>query len=307
MIKDYKAGDFIEDSFLIKDSNITIASNGTKYLSLELQDQSGIISAKKRAVTKIDEEIEKGKIYKVIGEVVTFRDKLQIKIQELSELTELSEDVEKFVTVSSFSFEELKEKFDYYINSVKNINLNKILNEVFNLYKDKFFVYPAASKNHHDYLRGLMEHTLSMCEIAEFMSKHYTSLDYDLLLSGCLLHDIGKVIELSGPICTQYTKEGNLLGHLVIGENIVSEVAKKLNIECEEVLLLKHMIVSHHGKLEYGACVTPATREALMLSFIDDIDAKMKILDKAYKEKNEKEFTERIFSMDNKMFYIYKK
>ena len=172
-----------------------------------------------------------------------------------------------------------------------------------NEYKDSFLAYPAAVRNHHDYVRGLIDHTVSMCEVAEFVSKHYEGVNYDLLMSGCLLHDIGKIVELSGPIATQYTFEGNLLGHLYIGANLVALTAEKLGISGKEVTLLQHLILSHHGKLEFGAAVLPLTREALILSMIDDMDAKMMMLDKAYKDVEEGSYTERLFGLDNRAFY----
>ena len=142
-----------------------------------------------------------------------------------------------------------------------------------------------------------------MCEVAEFCAKHYPFLNYDLLISGCLLHDIGKVIELSGPIATKYTEEGNLLGHLTIGMSIVKEVADRLNIKSEVPTLLEHMILSHHGKLEFGAAVLPLTPEALILSMIDDMDAKMMMLEKALKDVKEGEYSDRLFALDNRTFY----
>ena len=109
-----------------------------------------------------------------------------------------------------------------------------------------------------------------MCELAEMIAHHYEDVDLDLLISGCLLHDLGKVIELSGIIGTKYTIEGNLLGHLTIGMAIIRETANKLGIKSEVPLLLEHMVLSHHGKLEYGSPVLPQTKEALILSIVDD-------------------------------------
>jgi len=307
MIKDYKEGIIIKELLLIKDIIKNSSSNGNTYLSFTFQDRTGLIEGKKWNLASGDERIEKQKVYEVVGQVVTFKEKLQIKVQEINNVDNSIINLEDFIQSSSFSLIEMKNKLYKIVESIENKELNQILISIFKKYKDKFYTYPAASRNHHDYLRGLMEHTLSMCEVAEFMSSHYKNIDRDLLLSGCLLHDIGKVIELSGPVCTQYTVKGNLLGHLVIGENIIDEASKELNIDSEKILLLKHMIVSHHGKLEYGACVLPQTKEALLLSFIDDIDAKMNILDKAFLDKKEGEFSDKIFALDNKAFYIPKK
>ena len=177
------------------------------------------------------------------------------------------------------------------------------MDEIFKKYYDKFLDYPAAVKNHHEFYHGLIFHTVSMCEIADFIASHYEDINRDLLISGCILHDIGKVVELSGPVATKYTDEGNLLGHLTIGMSIVREAAEKLNIKSEVPMLLEHMILSHHGKLEFGAAVLPSTKEALLLSMIDDMDAKMMMLEKAYENVKEGEYTERLFALDNRAFY----
>ena len=142
-----------------------------------------------------------------------------------------------------------------------------------------------------------------MLKLANDMCDLYPMLNRDLLISGVVLHDVGKCIELSGPVITEYTLSGKLLGHISIMQAIVSEVAKENEIEGEEVLLVRHMILSHHGEYEFGSPVLPLIPEAEMLHYIDNIDARMNSLQKALETIEEGEFTPRIFAMENRSFY----
>lgn len=307
MIKDLKDGDLIKGNYIIKHATKGVTTGGLSYITMTLEDNSGFIEAKKWSVTEDDLDVFKaGNIVHLTGEILLYKDKLQCKVYDGDVVDKNNVNIEDLIVCSKLSEEEVKTKLNYFISSIKNEKLHKIVFEIFKKFKKEFISYPAAVSNHHGYMRGLAEHTISMCEIGEFIAKHY-DLDHDLLISGCLLHDVGKCIELSGVLGTTYTKEGSLLGHLVIGENLVSSVCKEFNIEGEEVLLLKHLIISHHGKQEFGSPISPATKEALALNFIDDLDAKLKAVDKALDQVEEGEFTSKIFALDNKAFYKAKK
>ena len=307
MIKDLIERGNASGIYLIKDVNKGITTNGLNYLSFVLQDKSGVIDAKKWDVTAEDiNKSEKGKIVRIDGEVTKFKDKLQIRIAEIYEVDPEDNDLSSLLMLGSIEFNTLIEDFNYYKNSIKNDDCKAILDAVFKKYYSKFIDYPAAVRNHHEFYHGLLHHSVMMCKVAEQLSKLY-DCDYDLLISGCLLHDIGKVIEFSGYVAPSYTNEGNLLGHISIGMSIIKEISDELKITSEVPLLLEHMILSHHGKLEYGSPVVPLTREALLLSMIDDLDAKMMVLDKAFSDIEEGSYTERIFALDNASYYKHKK
>ncbi len=307
MIKDLIERGNASGVYLIKDVNKGITTNGLNYLSFVLQDKSGIIDAKKWDVTIEDiNKSEKGKIVRIDGEVTKFKDKLQIRIADIFEVDPKDNDLSSLLMLGSIEFDTLIEDFNYYKNSIKNDDCKAILDAVFKKYYSKFIDYPAAVRNHHEFYHGLLHHSVMMCKVAEQLSKLY-DCDYDLLISGCLLHDIGKVIEFSGYVAPSYTNEGNLLGHISIGMSIIKEISDELKITSEVPLLLEHMILSHHGKLEYGSPVVPLTREALLLSMIDDLDAKMMVLDKAFSDIEEDSYTERIFALDNASYYKHKK
>ena len=304
MIKDLKDGMSVSDVFLVKDFTKRVTSAGLNYLTITLQDSSGVIDAKKREIAANDLDIIKiGSVIKIHGEVLDYKNKLQIKVLKVEKVDSDDESLKNLLIESPVPKEVLIQKFRNIYSSVKNPDCRALLDEIFKKYYDKFLDYPAAVKNHHEFYHGLIYHTVSMCEIADFIASHYENINRDLLISGCILHDIGKVVELSGPVATKYTDEGNLLGHLTIGMSIVREAAEKLNIKSEVPMLLEHMILSHHGKLEFGAAVLPSTKEALLLSMIDDMDAKMMMLEKAYENVKEGEYTERLFALDNRAFY----
>ena len=304
MISDLKDGNRVKDYFLVKEASKGVSQTGLNYLNIVLQDKTGIIEAKKWDINQKDVDTFKaGEIVQINGDVYDYKGKLQIKIYTAEIIDKKFADLNNFLIDSPKPFDELEERFKYFKNSVANKDCKLILDTVFEKYYDKYKSYPAATKNHHEFYHGLLYHSVSMCEMAEAAAKNYENINRDILITGCLLHDIGKIVELSGPMSTKYTDEGNLLGHLTIGFNIVKDVCDSLKIESDVPLQLEHMILSHHGKLEYGACVTPLTREALILSMIDDMDAKMMMLDKALNDVKPGEYSEKIFGLDNRSFY----
>ena len=166
--------------------------------------------------------------------------------------------------------------------------------------------YPAALKLHHAMLGGLMYHTMSIVRMAEEMCKIYPTINRELLLSGAILHDVAKTWELEQSktgLAKGYTTEGELIGHLVKGAMIIDETAKKLGIECEEVTLLEHMIISHHGVPEYGAAVRPMFLEAIVLSMLDDLDATIFEVNHATNKVDAGSFTDRQWALDNRKLY----
>ena len=310
MIKDLKEGMSAKGIYIVKSATKLQTNVGKSYFSLVLEDKTGKIEAKKWNIVDNDAEILiQGRLISIAGEVVSYRDKLQIKIESVNEVDEKEVDISLYVGASKKEIKELSQKLEKYILSINNKVIKDIVDEILNKgYYLKFSNYPAAVKMHHDYLHGLIEHTISMCEVAEFMAKHYEDVNYDLLIGGALLHDIGKVVELSAPVAPEYTLEGSLIGHISIGEDIIDETAKKLGYhDKEEVLYLKHMVLSHHGHLEFGSPVLPQLKEAYLLSQIDETDAKMSSIQKALDDVKEGEFTDKIYALDSRVFYKIKK
>ncbi|MGZ9789595.1 3'-5' exoribonuclease YhaM [Staphylococcus hominis] len=298
-------GDSVENFFLIHRATQGVTAQGKDYMTLYLQDKSGDIEAKLWTVTKDDMKILKPEIIVwVKGDVINYRGRKQMKVNQFRLAT--AEDgvkTQDFIDGAPLSPNEIQDELSHFILEIENAHLQRITRHLLKKYQDKFFTYPAASSHHHNFAGGLSYHVLTMLKIAKSLCDIYPLLNRSLLYSAIILHDIGKVRELSGPVATTYTVEGNLLGHISIASDEVAEAAKELGIDSEEVMLLRHMILAHHGKMEFGSPKLPHLKEAEILFFIDNIDAKMNMFDKAFKKTEKGQFTERIFGMDNRQFY----
>lgn len=298
-------GDSVENFFLIHRATQGVTAQGKDYMTLYLQDKSGDIEAKLWTVTKDDMKILKPEIIVwVKGDVINYRGRKQMKVNQFRLAT--AEDgvkTQDFVDGAPLSPNEIQDELSHFILEIENAHLQRITRHLLKKYQDKFFTYPAASSHHHNFAGGLSYHVLTMLKIAKSLCDIYPLLNRSLLYSAIILHDIGKVRELSGPVATTYTVEGNLLGHISIASDEVAETAKELGIDSEEVMLLRHMILAHHGKMEFGSPKLPHLKEAEILFFIDNIDAKMNMFEKAYKKTDKGQFTERIFGLENRQFY----
>ena len=307
MISEFTDHDRIEGQFLLGSVSKGVNTNGGSYFSVELRDASGQITAKKWDATLQDEEIfVTGNVISLIGETNRYKDALQLKILS-AEVVPLDEiDVDRFVKAPPVSKDELIKKFNNYVNSIKNEDCQKLLKYMINKFDDKLYSYPAAVSIHHEYSSGLLMHSLSMADLASFLCPIY-DCDYDILITGCLLHDMGKIIELEGPIVYKYSLEGKLLGHISIMCAEIRKAADELKITSEVPLLLEHMILSHHGQPEFGSPVMPLTKEALLLSLIDNLDSKMVVVNKAIADIEPGNFSNKVFPLDNRSFYKPKK
>ena len=307
MIAEFLDHDHIEGQFLLGSVSKGVNANGAPYLSAELRDASGVIMAKKWDATTADEEIfVAGNVIFVSGDVLRYKDALQLKIlnADLVSLDHIS--VERFVKAPPISKEELVKTFNNYVDSIKNEDCVALLKYMVDKFQEKLFSYPAAVSIHHEYSSGLLMHSVTMADIASYLCKIYDA-DYDLLITGCLLHDMGKIIELEGPIVYKYSVEGKLLGHISIMAAELRMAAKELNISSEIPLLLEHMVLSHHGQQEFGSPVMPLTKEALLLSLIDNLDSKMVVINKAIQDVEPGTFSNKVFPLDNRSFYKPKK
>ena len=307
MIVDFNDHEHIEGQFLLGNVSKGVNANGGSYLSVELRDASGQIIAKKWDATALDEQIFiVGNVISVVGETNKYKEQLQLKILS-AELVPLDEiDVEKFVKAPPVAKEELIKRFNNHVASINNEDCLKIIHYFINKFGEKIFSYPAAVSIHHEYSSGLLMHSITMADIANYLCPVYEA-DHDLMITGCLLHDLGKIIELEGPIVYKYSIEGKLLGHISIMCAEIRKAAEELNIKSEIPLLLEHMVLSHHGQQEFGSPVMPLTKEGLLLSLIDNLDSKMVVVNKAIDDIEPGTFCNKIFSLDNRSFYKPKK
>lgn len=298
----------LQQPLLVKDVKNGTTSKGSPYLSLILQDNTGTIDGKYWDVKENEQAlVQAGKILKFSFEVLLYKDKLQLRMNHVEEISEDEYNLEDFVISSDHSEVERRSLTQSLIDSIQNDVYRKLVIGMLSYVGDKFFTFPAASKIHHGWKGGLSDHSLSMAILADELCKHYPQLDRDLLVSAALIHDVGKTAELSGPVTTEYTLEGKLEGHISLANAWLSEVSEKLGVqEREETVLMHHMILSHHGKMEYGSPVAPMIIEAEALYLIDNMDARLTSLKMALDAIKPGTWTSRMFQFENRQFYKHK-
>ena len=307
MISNFSDGMRIEGQFLLGSAAKSVNNLGSFYYTLELRDASGSIQGKKWEVTSEDEKnLVAGNVIFVSGEVVKYRDVLQLKVLKATLVNEEDIDFASLLTPPPVPKEELIKRLNGYVNSIKDKDCYALLSYFINKYKDKLYAYPAGVSVHHEYSSGLLTHLTSMADLGEFVASKYQPINRDLLITGILLHDIGKLIELEGPVVFHYSTEGKLLGHISLMVAEIRKAASELKIESEIPMLLEHMVLSHHDKPEFGSPIPPMTKEALLLSMIDNLDSKMAIVTKALETVEEGEFTQKIYPLDGRSLYKHK-
>nr|WP_125578803.1 HD domain-containing protein [Lapidilactobacillus mulanensis] len=292
---------------MIKQAEVRVAKNGKRFISLVFQDRTGEITGMYWDAKDDDiQHFASGALVHLEGQRDLYNGQPQVKITKLF-LVDPNEGFQasQFVVQAPMSAAEMQDEIQKAIFDIQNAKWNRIVRFLLQKYQKEFYEHPAAKSNHHDFTGGLAFHTLSMMRLAKSISQQYDQINYSLLLSGTILHDLGKTIELSGSIGTEYTVPGNLIGHIVlIDEQIVLACqALKLSENDEDILLLRHMVLSHHGLLEYGSPERPKLLEAEVLHYIDELDASINMISKAMVKTEPGTFSERIFGLDNRQFY----
>ena len=293
------------DAYLINNVTTGVTNKGSKYLSVVVEDDSGTMDAKFWNVDETDRAIVvKGNVIEIDYDVNRYNNTLQMRINAVRALDQQSVDLSQYVQKSPIGIDELKQTIRNAYESITDPIYHQLVEAVFKKAGTAFFSHPAASRNHHNFYGGLATHVSGMLKLANALCDIYPQLNRDLLVSGVLCHDIGKLYELDSPIATQYTVEGNLCGHISIMHGLIMEIADQYHLaDKEQTLLLRHLILSHHGQYEYGSPVRPQLMEAEMLYYIDNIDAKMDMLTTLMNKTEPGTFSERMFALDNRRFY----
>ncbi len=280
-VKDIKEGEQVRDLFLVSGKALLTSNAGKPYLSLQLRDRTGAIEARvwDRA-EEIARRFERDDVVEASGGAITYQGRVQLKVHDVRR-AEGEKELSEYLPVTRKGIEPLWKTLTGFIAGVTDTDLNRLLSAVFLGPPEpdvarRFRKAPGGKTMHHDYIGGLLEHTVSVVGICRFLSSHYEGVDADLLTAGALLHDVGKVHELSYEGAFDYTDEGRLLGHLYMGAEYVDRVCASLpGFPPEKTMLVKHMILSHHGELEYGSPKRPKILEAVLLHFIENMDAKV--------------------------------
>ena len=279
-IKDFKEGDRVSDIYLCKHKQPAVTKNGKPYDNVILQDKTGTVDAKIWDPNNAGiEDFDTLDYIEVFGEVTNFQGANQVNVKRVRKCREGEYDPADYLPVSKYPIEDMMRELSGFIDSIKNPYLKKLLQAFFMEDEDfiKTFRRSSAAKTvHHGFVGGLLQHTLAVTRLCDYFCTQYPVLNRDLLLTAAICHDIGKTKELSLFPQNDYTDDGQFLGHIVIGSEMVGEKIKA--IEGFPPLLageLKHCILSHHGEFEFGSPKKPAIVEAVALTFADNTDAKM--------------------------------
>jgi 3'-5' exoribonuclease len=277
-------GEALDEVYLVTEKQLRANRNGNLYIQLELRDRTGAISARLwNAGEHLFRSFEEGDFLRIRGKVQLFQGALQIILSHLDKSEADKIDLTDFLPHTEHDVSKLYERLRGVLMRLSNPHLRGLVECFFmdERFVEGFCKVPAGVRNHHAYIGGLLEHVVRMLEAADRLLPLYPELDRDLLLTGIFLHDIGKVRELSYGRMFSYTDEGQLVGHLVIGVEMLNEKAARVPdltgepFPAEVLLRLKHMIVSHHGTLEFGSPRLPMTPEAIALHYLDNLDAKV--------------------------------
>lgn len=304
---DYAMDETGELFLLIKSVSERKTRVGKRFLTITFQDTSGEMVGNLWDVS--EDEIEKytpSQVVHVKAKREEYNGQPQLRIDKIR----LAEDGEPnnpelYVERAPLNRKEMIDKLNEVIAEITNPHMNQIVRFILNKFSKDFFYAPAAKTNHHAFNGGLAYHTISMLEIAKGIVDYYPNINRSLLYSGLVLHDLGKVMELSGPTATEYTLQGQLVGHIVLIDQEIVLACEELEIakDSEDILMLRHVILAHHGLLEYGSPVRPQIKEAEIIHYLDQLDAKINMIEDALAKTEPGEFSTRVWAMENRSFY----
>ncbi len=309
-LANFDEGKLFDGFFLVLAKQQRTTKTNKPYLNLILGDKTGQLEGRvwEPGDPRIARDFDRGDIVKARGSASRFDDRLQMKIDQLRLAQPSEVDKADMLPSTTYDVAALWWQLLGFVDSLANSDLKLLLATMLEdpALAEAYREAPAAKQLHHAWLGGLLEHVVSLCTLADRVAPHYPLIDRDLLLTGVILHDIGKVRELTWEIGFEYSIEGMLLGHIQIGAALAERAIDSLpNFPPKLKTLVLHMILSHHGKLEFGSPKLPMIPEALMLNFIDDLDAKMQAVsaefDKSAREgKGPNELTNKVWALDNR-------
>jgi len=307
-IATFKAGDEIQSFFILRAMNIKTSSNNKKYLDLTLADKTGEINAKLWNIENgEDSTFHTGQLVKVRGTVTLWQNSLQFKITKLRLAEDEDQvDVIDYVPSAPYKAEDMLEEVMSFINRIESNDVKNIVSRIYDMYKEPLMTAPAAKSNHHAVRSGLLYHMLRMLRSAEVLCGVYPNLNPDLVYAGVLLHDIEKINEMNSDnlgIVSEYTFDGQMLGHIIMGIKTIERVAIEVEADHETAMLLQHMVLTHHYEPEYGSPKKPMIPEAEMLHYLDMIDARMYDMSRVYDQMETGDFSDPVFVLDRRRLY----
>ncbi len=285
-INELREGDMVSETYFCKTKNTLKTKMGKSYYSLLLQDKTGTIDGKVWELSNGIDHFESMEFIHVDGQITSFQGALQFNVRRIRRSQEGEFDPADYMPMSKKNIEEMYKELLGFVNSIKEPYLNKLAKSYFE--EDKAFIaqfkkHSAAKSVHHGFIGGLLEHTLSVTKFCNYMAGAYPIINRDLLICGALFHDIGKIKELSVFPENDYTDDGQLLGHIYMGAEMIGKRIEMIpGFPVKLASELKHCILAHHGELEYGSPKKPALAEAMALNFADNADAKLQTLTEVF-------------------------
>jgi len=280
-----EANQTIQSTFLVLQKEIRQKKTGEPYLSLTLGDKSGEVDAKMwDHVAEVMDTFDRHDFVKVRGLTAVYQNRMQLTVHKLQRADDREIDKADFFPASTRNRGEMFAELRQHIDAMTDPHLKALIEAFFRdpVLVEKFQTAPAAKSIHHAWIGGLLEHVLSLATLARFTARHYPGVNADLLLAGVILHDIGKIDELTYDRGFGYSDEGQLVGHILIGLRMIDEKARQVpGFPPKLKLLLEHLVASHHGELAYGSPKTPATLEAMLLHHLDNLDSKVETVRQA--------------------------
>ncbi len=284
-INELKDGEHLVEHYLCKEKQSLKSKSGKTYYSLKLQDKTGTLNAKVWDLNKDIQSFEQNDYIKVDATVLTYQNELQAKVTRIRRSDEGEYDPQDYIPTTEKNIGDMYNDLIGLIDTITDNNIKKLLNMIIvdnKVINEKIKSHSAAKSMHHGYFGGLIEHIVSVTETCDFLSTRYKYVNRDILLAGAMLHDIGKIYELSSFPENDYTDEGQLLGHIIIGVELINDAKNNITGFPDDTCnILKHLVLSHHGELEYGSPKKPATIEAFILSCADNMDAKVKMYEES--------------------------
>ena len=291
-IKELRDGEMISEIYLCKNKVVAKTKAGKTYYSMQLQDKTGIIDAKIWELNNAIAHFEPMNYIRVDAQVVSFNGALQLNVKRVRVADEGEYNVSDYMPCSDKNIDTMYGELLALIDSVQNKYLNALLRKMFvedKAFIEKFKNHSAAKSIHHGFIGGLLEHSLSVAKLCEYIASNYPAVNHDLLVTAAICHDIGKVDEISSFPENDYTDEGQLVGHIVMGTMMIADKIREIpDFPVKLANELKHCILSHHGELEYGSPKKPALIEALALAHADNLDAKLQTFTEVIKSNSDK-------------------
>ncbi len=307
-VNTFAKGETIQGYYMLKSVSLKTSNANNRYFDLTIADQTGEVNGKiwdTEMVSNID--MEDGLLVKIKGLVNEWQGQLQVKVERIRKVNAADKvRIEDFIPSAPYSYEEMLADIRSYANRIQDQGIQQITNTLLDENNEKLKHYPAAMKNHHSIRGGLLYHITTMLKMAERVLEVYNHLNPDLLYAGVILHDLAKIQEMDANdlgVVSAYTTEGMLLGHIVQGIKDIERVGSRINADRETIVLLQHMLLSHHYEPEFGSPKRPMILEGEILHYLDMIDARMYDMQKALEPVKPGEFSDKAWLLNNRQMY----